>query len=112
MISLLVASHTRGACFLALFNLWLDDGGKLANFYDNHGLTLQGNVEFMRNFGLRGKQFSLCRRRRAKTYVLPFDIKSHGSGVHPDLNVSDFSRKVFSGKLLDFYSFNIAEGAS
>jgi len=47
-----------------------------------------------------------------KTYVLPFDIKSHGSGVHPDLNVSDFSRKVFSGKLLDFYSFNIAEGAS
>jgi hypothetical protein len=66
----------------------------------------------MRNFGLGGKQFSSCRRRRAKTYVLPFDIKSHGSGVHPDLNVSDFSRKVFSGKLLDFYSFNIAEGAS
>lgn len=46
----------------------------------------------MRNFGLRGKQFSLCRRRRAKTYVLPFDIKSHGSGVHPDLNMSEFSR--------------------
>jgi len=105
MISLLVASHTRGACFLALFNLWLDDGGKLANFYDNHGLTLQGNVEFMRNFGLGGKQFSSCRRRRAKTYVLPFDIKSHGSGVHPDLNLSEFSRKVFLGKVVRFLQF-------
>jgi hypothetical protein len=55
-------------------------------------LTLQGNVEFMRNFGLE-KLFISCRRRRAKTYVVPFDIKSHGSGGdHPDLNMSQFSR--------------------
>ena len=41
--------------FFALLNLWLDDGGSsgiIANFYDKHGLTQQGNVEFMRNFGL------------------------------------------------------------
>jgi hypothetical protein len=57
-------------------------------------LTLQGNVEFMRNFGLE-KLFISCRRRRAKTYVVPFDIKSHGGGGggdHPDLNMSQFSR--------------------
>ena len=57
MISLLVA-------YLALFNRWLDDGGTVANFYDKPGLThrLQGNVEFMRNFGLEKKQFISCRR--------------------------------------------------
>lgn len=68
----------------------------------------------MRNFGLE-KQFILCRRCRAKTYVVPFDIKSHGSGAHPDLNMSEFSRLATKkeeclGKLLDFYSFNIEGG--
>jgi len=68
----------------------------------------------MRNFGLE-KQFILCRRCRAKTYVVPFDIKSHGSGAHPDLNMSEFSRLATKkeeclGKMLDFYSFNIEGG--
>ena len=92
MISLLVASHGRGACFiLALFlNLWLDDGGAIANFYDKHGLTQQGNVEFMRNFGL--EQNNLFRVDAApKKHMSPsFDRQSHGSNGHPDLNMSEF----------------------
>ena len=92
MISLLVASHVRGACFiLALSNLWLDDGGgTIANFYDKHGLTQQGNVEFMRNFGLE-KQFVFCVDAALKKHMSPsFDRQSHGSNGHPDLNMSEF----------------------
>jgi len=115
MISLLVA-------YLALFNRWLDDGGTVANFYDKPGLThrLQGNVEFMRQFGRGGgggggkKQFipwvsTLLRQ----TYVC-FDKESHGSSIHPDLNMSEFSRlaigKSFLGKVVRFFlQFNIEE---
>jgi len=113
MISLLVA-------YLALFNRWLDDGGTVANFYDKPGLThrLQGNVEFMRQFGRGGgggggkKQFipwvsTLLRR----TYVC-FDKESHGSSIHPDLNMSEFSKlaigKSCLGKVVRFfYSFTL-----
>ena len=92
--------------FLALLNLWLDDGGKLANFYDKHGLTLQGNVEFMRNFGL--EKNNLFRVDAARTYVR-FNRKSHGSDAHPDLNMSfktcNAKGKSVWGKSLDFLQF-------
>ena len=91
MISLLVA-------YLALFNRWLDDGGTVANFYDKPGLTytLQGNVEFMRQFGRGGggkknNSFRGVSTLLRQTYV-SFDIESHGSSIHPDLNMSEFSR--------------------
>jgi len=105
MISLLVASHTRGACFLALFNLWLDDGGKLANFYDNHGLTLQGNVEFMRNFGLGGKQISSCRRRRAKNICSPFWHKITWQRRSPWSQCVRFFKKSVFGEVVRFLQF-------
>ena len=111
MISLLVA-------YLALFNRWLDDGGTVANFYDKPGLTytLQGNVEFMRQFGRGGggKKNNLFRGVSTllrRTYVR-FDKESHGSSIHPDLNMSEFSKlaigKSFLGKVVRFfYSFTL-----
>jgi len=56
---------------LALSNLWLDDGNTIANFYDKHGLTQQGNVEFMRNFGLENNLYFALTLRQKK-YVSLF----------------------------------------
>ena len=113
MISLLVASHTWSMFFFALLNLWLDDGGSsgiIANFYDKHGLTQQGNVEFMRNFGLEKNYLFRVDRCRTKTNLVPFHRKSRVSDVHPDLNMSEFSRLaakngVFLGKVVRFLQF-------
>ena len=61
---------------------------------------LQGNVEFMRKFGRGGgggggeKKNNLFRGVSTllrRTYVR-FDKESHGSSIHPDLNMSEFSR--------------------
>jgi len=58
---------------------------------------LQGNVEFMRQFGRGGgggKKNNLFRGVSTllrRTYVR-FDKESHGSSIHPDLNMSEFSR--------------------
>ena len=38
------------------------------------------------------KNYLFCVGVAPKTNLVPFDRKSHGSNVHPDLNMSEFSR--------------------
>ena len=73
---------------------------------------LQGNVEFMRQFGRGGggKKNNLFRGVSTllrQTYVC-FDIESHGSSIHPDLNMSEFLRlakgKSFLGIVVRFFT--------
>ena len=78
---------------------------------------LQGNVEFMRKFGRGGgggeknNLFRGVSTLLRRTYVR-FDKESHGSSIHPDLNMSEFSKlaigKSFLGKVVRFfYSFTL-----
>ena len=80
---------------------------------------LQGNVEFMRQFGRGGggggggkkKLFRGVSTLLRRTYVC-FDKESHGSSIHPDLNMSEFSKlaigKSCLGKVVRFfYSFTL-----
>ena len=111
MISLLVA-------YLALFNRWLDDGGTVANFYDKPGL-----IQIARECGIyawiwpwwlwwkKNNLFRGVSTLLRRTYVR-FDKESHGSSIHPDLNMSEFSKlaigKSFLGKVVRFfYSFTL-----
>ena len=114
MISLLVA-------YLALFNRWLDDGGTVANFYDKPGL-----IQTARECGIyasiwpwwwwwwkKNNLFRGVSTLLRQTHVC-FDKESHGSSIHPDLNMSEFSRlaigKSFLGKVVRFFlQFNIEE---
>jgi len=64
----------------------------------------------MRNFGLEKNYLFCVDRCRAKTNLVPFDRKSRVSDVHPDLNMSEFSRLaakngVFLGKVVRFLQF-------